>query len=382
MRDALIRYNSNIDIYKTTIEAHISDIHFGVIDPKVQYDILHEQFVSRLALLGSKLDIISINGDLFDHKFMSNSDVVLYASMFIDELVSLCRMNDITLILIHGTNYHDAGQLKLFYHYTNDRTVDVRIVENVRFEYAKGKRILCIPELYGRNSVYYNSFLKCSGLYDSVYMHGTFKGSIYGKDTPTLDSDREPVFQIEDFYNCTGPIISGHVHIGQCFNNDFYYCGSPIRWCYGEEQPKGFLILTHNLNTREYYVHFEEIQSFRYDTINLDLMLLEDPKKVIEHVKLLQANGIDNIRIEFTVDSENIEIVRNFYKNNSNVNIKFDRKAVKEQKKHQEMIEKYKQFDFIMDKNLSEYDILSRYINQNLGYAFISSDDLIELLKE
>ena len=38
--------------YKTkrgiTLQAHISDLHFGVIDPKVQFDILMEQFVNKI----------------------------------------------------------------------------------------------------------------------------------------------------------------------------------------------------------------------------------------------------------------------------------------------------------------------------------------------
>ena len=43
----------------TLLEAHIADIHFGAIDPKVQYDILKEQFLDKIFRL--KLDIISIN---------------------------------------------------------------------------------------------------------------------------------------------------------------------------------------------------------------------------------------------------------------------------------------------------------------------------------
>ena len=31
-----------------SLQAHISDIHFGVIDPKTEYDILKEQFVEKI----------------------------------------------------------------------------------------------------------------------------------------------------------------------------------------------------------------------------------------------------------------------------------------------------------------------------------------------
>ena len=39
-----------------SIQAHISDIHFGVIDPKVEYDFLKSQFVHKIR--GIHLDCI------------------------------------------------------------------------------------------------------------------------------------------------------------------------------------------------------------------------------------------------------------------------------------------------------------------------------------
>lgn len=361
-------------------EAHISDIHFGVLDPKYQYDILEEQFLKKIENL--KLDIISINGDLFDHKFMSNSDVVMYTIRFIGRLVDICRTNNTTLILIHGTNYHDASQLKLFYHYLEDNTVDVRIIENACIISVKGKRIVCIPEEYGKGEEYYFSVLKTT-MYDSAYMHGTYVNSIYGKTSEDLNASREPVFSMNSFSLCNGPIISGHVHVASCFDKYFYYTGSPYRWSFGEEQAKGFIILLHNLDSGEHYVHFEEITSFRYDTVNLDNLLMGDPVEVISYISNLKSQGIDNIRIEFTKECpENIEILKNFYKTDSSIKLNIfskedqDRKIIEE-----ELKEKYKDYDYIIDNKLSEYEILSRYINQQKGYTYITTEELIEFLK-
>ena len=66
------------------IEAHISDIHFGVIQPEITYKILSEQFTKTVAMIDD-LDLVSINGDLFHHKFMGNSDAIFYALKFVDE---------------------------------------------------------------------------------------------------------------------------------------------------------------------------------------------------------------------------------------------------------------------------------------------------------
>lgn len=54
-------------------EVHIADIHFGVggMSTKTQYDILREQFIFKIQDIN--FNILSINGDLFDRKSMSNS---------------------------------------------------------------------------------------------------------------------------------------------------------------------------------------------------------------------------------------------------------------------------------------------------------------------
>ena len=61
----------------TLIGAYIADIHFGAMDPETQYKILMEQFITPIIPLD--LDIVAIAGDLFDHKAMANSELIMYA---------------------------------------------------------------------------------------------------------------------------------------------------------------------------------------------------------------------------------------------------------------------------------------------------------------
>ena len=366
----------------TLVEVHISDTHFGVIDPKVQYDILTEQFINKINKI--HFDILSVDGDLFDHKFLANSDSVRYAMQFVDDLAALCRYYDATLVLLHGTESHDANQLKLFYHYREDPTLDIRIVETACFQYIKGAKVLCLPEEYGKGKMYYRNLLYFSGLYDTVFMHGNLKGAIYGADEEDLDAIRNPTFSIESFSQCLGPIIAGHVHVAGCYDKYMYYNGSPYRWTFGEEKPKGFMVILHNLDTQEHYAHFEEITSFRYDTINLDEMVDKDPKEVIAYISELQKQGIDNIRVEFTLgDPQWLDIIQQYYKNNGSVKIKADIAAVKEQaKKTAEFEEKYQKYNYILDSNLTPYDILTRYINEAKGCVYITVDELKEILSD
>lgn len=359
-------------------EVHIADLHFGAFNPKTQYEILEEQCFSRIEQI-PKIDIISIDGDIFDHKVMSNSDTVLYATLAVDRLVNICRQKGSTLLILHGTYSHDYDQLKLFYHYMSDNTVDVRIVTTLKFEYIKGAKILCIPELYGVDESVYHKFFFESGWYDAAFVHGTFKGAVYGD---TVGAGR--LLTPEDFTYCKGVAIAGHVHKSGCFNGFFYYCGCPYRWKFGEEEEKGYLLLSHDLDTQIHYVQFEPIKSFRYDTIYLDELVSEDPKKITEYINQLKTEkGIDYIKVRFRVPipGYNKTIINNYYRNNSSTTIEFlDTKEVEEMKQQEQI--KSTEYSYLTDSKLSDFEKFVRYVNDNEGYEFITVQKLEELLSE
>jgi hypothetical protein len=390
LSDEEVAYNLSLETRlerATLIEVHIADIHFGALDPFTQYRILKEQCITPLQDVD--FDVFSINGDLFDHKYMSNSDVVMYATMFVKDIIDLCRMKGATLVIIHGTQSHDANQLKIFYHYMQDPTIDIRIVEQVQFEYIKGAKVLCIPELYGQPKEYYDQFLLYSGMYDSVFMHGCLKGAIYGTQESEKHSDKAPIFDMDDFILCKGPIVSGHVHNPGCFHSHFYYCGSPYTWRHGESDNKGFFLVLHNLETQEYYAHFQEIKAFRYKTFNLDDMLMRDPHEVINYIDTLISQGIDYLRVEFIkedindTESSNLEIINKFYRNSDNIKIhKKNKKKEVLQKANDEILEKYKEYEFINDKALDEYDKLSRYINIKKGFEYTTAEEVKRFFEE
>ncbi len=366
------------------IEAHIADLHFGALDPKYQYKILKEQYISKLEAMPI-LDIVSVNGDIFHHKFMANSDAVSVACYFITDLIRVCEEKHATLMIIAGTYSHDADQIKLFYPLAErSSNTDIRIIENVKFEYVKGKKILCIPELYGKGKEFYNGFLRNSGLYDACYMHGTYVGAIFGKNSPDLDSQREPVFCMEDFQYCLGPIISGHVHQAACYDSHFYYCGSPYRWTFGDEGEKGFYILLQDITTHRYAVDFEPIISDKYITMNLDAMIHKDPKKIIDYIEdRVRNEQIKFIRLEITQNNpDTINALQTFYRNNKNVSILNKAKDETVVKSMEEAKEKYEEYNYIFDPNISPEVKLSRYINQCMNTVFITPKDLVDILND
>ena len=379
------------------VESIISDIHFGAYDPNEQYKILKEQFLNVLANL-PVLDIVTIAGDVFHRKFMANSDAISIACHFISELIDICGIKNATLIIISGTYSHDADQIKLFYplaQQARNRGIDVRIIEEISMEYVKGKRILCIPELYNKGYDYYAKYLyegfgkeiindPQDRFYDACYMHGTYAGSIYGKISPTLNSEREPVFEMKNFDFCLGPIISGHVHQANCFDSHFYYCGSPYRWQFGDEQQKGFIILIQDIETHYYTIHYEEIISDKYITISLDDMINNDPNEVINYINnKRERENIKYIRIVFNeYNPGNMAIIKEFYHNDKNVSILDKTKNANVVKDIKDVEDKYKEYDYITNMNLSPEAKLVEYINAYKGSTFITVNELVNILKE
>lgn len=360
------------------ISAHSADLHFSAFNPKEQYKILKEQFVDVIDQY-PKLDIISIDGDIYDHKLMGNSDGLYYASLIIDNIMTVARRHNSTVVLLHGTYSHDADQLKNFYHYMIDYDVDVRIVTSIQFEEIKGARILCIPELYGIDESVYDHFLHRSGYYDEVFMHGTFQGAVYGN---IVGNGR--LFVPRDFDMCRGFMIGGHVHTPGCHSGYFYYTGCPYRWKFGEEEDKGFMITTHDLDTQRHYVYFQKIISNTYVTIDVNDLVYQNAQTLIEYINNLKSNDINFLKVKFNIPINGADkvIVENYYRNNPYTFVKFldiieERKL--EQRKNGVLSEEY---DFILDNSISDMEKFIKYVNIKEGSDFITVDKLKSILEE
>lgn len=376
----LNNYNLNLQINRgTLITVHISDLHFPVMDPKKQYDILEDQFLNKIILM-PRIDLICINGDLFDHRVMANSDAVYYASMLIAKLVEICRIKNATLIILQGTMAHDSNQLKIYYHYMERTDVDVRIVTNIRFEMVKNARILCIPELYGVSEEYYQKILFGSDFYDLCIMHGTIHGAVYGDN---VGNGR--LFRIEDFLNCRGPIISGHVHKADVFDNHFYYCGSPYRWRFDDDCFKGFILMSYNLSSRMYYLDYEEIISDNYKTILMDDLINNNPIDTINYIRDLKTSqGIDYIKIKFNKEIPGASklAINNTFRNDDTVSLEFFSLEREIAKQAEEKIkEDGEKFAFLLDSRLTDEQKFVMWVNYlKQDEAYLTVEELEQML--
>jgi hypothetical protein len=135
-----------------------------------------------------------------------------------------------------------------------------------------------------------------------------------------------------------------------------------------------------------YYTHFEEITSFRYDTIELKDIMSNDPKVVIEYLDNLKTQkGIDYLKVKFRyiVDGSSKTVITNYYRNRGDIKLEFldtQAEAMEQAKLDQE--ENTIQYSFITNNKISDEEKFCQYVNIQEGYDFITVDKLREILSE
>lgn len=354
--------------------AHISDIHFGAMNPEYQYKILREQFIGYL--IENPVDIIFINGDLFDRNFLASSLPVYYAMSFINEVANYCINYNCSLVLLQGTASHDNKQLQLFYNLKNLNGLDIHIITDIQFLHLKNLYIGCIPELYNLNDMHYKWVLSANT--DLTVMHGTLK-ELAPFNTEVGLNGRTPVFDLNHFKNTT-LVMSGHIHKPLSKAN-FQYCGSPYTWKFGEEYDKGFFIVTQTPCSKNYSKEFIKINSIDYKTINIDDIINKPPNEIRDYINS-QDDGISIYRIKAdNVTSDllsSINILKDYYSRNNRYKIVINN--IEQLKENTDVLLPDK-FAFILDKTLTPFEILSTYISV-VYEANISPQDISDLLKK
>ena len=78
-----------------------------------------------------------------------------------------------------------------------------------------------------------------------------------------------------------------------------------------------------------------------------------------------------------------MNVVRSYFRNSGNVKLQeMNKKEKQAQQIDSAVLEKFSQYDYILDPEVSDYNKFCMYVNQSEGYDFITSDELINLLEE
>jgi len=236
-------------------------------------------------------------------------------------------------------------------------------------------RVLYLPEEYMENKeeFYSKFFLKENNYYDLCFGHGTFKHIAFTSHNQESEKSIKtaPEFNYEEMNRLVkGPIIFGHFHKKSFYKQKIYYPGSFSRWCFGEEEDKGFIEFSYSSKTNKHKIKFiKNILVEKYITIDFSQDFREegdiDEKiKKIEELKNNIGAKFLRVKIDKTLidESGGLSVLKEYFSDKGeNVKVMVSSKI---NKKEEEM-KKYSQYDFIFEKKFELPKVISLYLKKH-----------------
>lgn len=297
--------------------ASCSDIHLG--HPRVPVEHIEANLNEFFFPHFIRTILAFFCGDIFHQLLRIDANNTQAVLSVINKILSLAKEHGILLRILRGTFTHDRGQNTLFETLNESCGADLRCIDSVSLEYIEqyNLRILYIPD----NLPYADSD-ECMrevrilmknmqwDYVDFVVMHGYFEHVLPEgiPHKPHCTFRKEQFDSIVKHY-----VLVGHVHTPSK-NGKIIYNGSFDRLCHGEEEKKGFFILTQkqddtwkikfieNKKAMNFItVHpkgdtLEELTNFTYSEIQNKFgenpngylrIILDDPEKrqlIIQHI--------------------------------------------------------------------------------------------------
>jgi DNA repair exonuclease SbcCD nuclease subunit len=297
---------------------------------------LNENFLKEIPNIIKEYDhlnMVVIEGDLFDRVIKMTEASANYVLRFVTELCELSKKYNFYLRIINGTKSHDNNQLNNFSHlevkyplFKIFRTVSTEIIsipvgKNKVYDYS----ILYLPEEYPENySSYYNKFLNPEENYDMIFGHGmidfvAFTGN--EEDKKKLRRN-ESVHSVDTLDNvCNYFTIFGHIHDKKNYKDEdkIIYVGSFERFSFADQEDKGFLLTTINPETGDTEAIFYEnknasvykiinINDYNFETTEEKLEFIENEKTTCDYLKVIISKDEDNKDLLKGVLSSDIKI--------------------------------------------------------------------------
>lgn len=252
----------------------------------------------------ANLDIVIIEGDLFDSLMPYNSKYVKIIEKWMTDLLLQCEAHDIALRVLEGTPSHDMKQSAAIVKCMENigAKVDLRYIEDIEIEVneERGWTIGYVPdEMESPLSKCYDRMVKLmseAGLktLDFMVMHGAFE------------------FQFPSFYeiDCHDsklwqPLVNFYIFIGHHHDYREYgkirACGSVDRFRHGEEKPKGIVYfeLNDGVCTDRFIVNQRSKIFTTLDVKHINEKTLNDIQSNIEktpaksHIRFRTSNRLD-----------------------------------------------------------------------------------------
>lgn len=369
----------------------IADIHWGVIQPKEQLKSLEFVFETIQEMIKNdlRIDLIVVLGDYFDTRLVMDNEDGIYALQWFHKLYSICKENQIQLRLVQGTSSHDNDQLQTFMELQeNNDWFKIFFTTTVEETLKDLTCCYCPDETIETNdyeSIHMDDIFLMK---DLGFFHGSFD-LVYG-DLLSIKPELMKANNVMYRYSLwdpqiRGPLIAGHWHDGKQYS-DLYYCGSPFRWVFDENEPKGLIFIQYDTEAYSYYIQrilnplcatylTYEIYTNLYQTKEDYISIIKDIDQLLIQLK---EDGLDNrLRIVvYIVDDkvENDTFLSSLRQNvinhkNCKITVKNKLKDKKKKEKAKKRKEEDAEYRFIFEKNQPQ-DTIHDYIlktsdNQN-----------------
>ena len=145
--------------------------------------------------------------------------------------------------------------------------------------------------------------------------------------------------------------------------------------------------MSYNMNTRQYYLDYEEIISDTYKTITLDELVNNDPIETINYIRNLKATeGINYIKVKFNsaIPGSSRMAMNDNFRNDDSVTLEFfspEREIAKQAEAR--IKEDGEKFAFLLDPRLTDEQKFVMWVNyQKQDETFLTVEELEAMLKE
>jgi hypothetical protein len=361
---------------------NIADIHWGVLEPSLQEDRL--EYLLIFLDLYRHIDLLVISGDFWDEKEPLNSTPALSGINWFHRLITKAHEVGIKAVrLVKGTVDHDFDQLEAF-RGLEDNSGFFKIFNNTTSEETlSGLHCIYCPDETLNNDDYIMTYINLilKG-HDIGFFHGSFD-VVFKEISVNIDNvshANNVIYQYSLWSKLIkGPMLSGHWHNGKKYGH-LYYSGSPDRWAFDEDEPKGFSFIQYDTETGRYfhkrilnclspeYLTYE-VYTNVYTSIELYNSLIHNIQKKLDEFK---DNIYQSVKIRILIyinneSSENdtyITSLRQYFINEKRVKIQIKNK-IKDKKKRDETqhnSETNSKFGFIHDRSKSTAQIIQQYI--------------------
>lgn len=354
----------------------ISDIHWGVLEPKLQE--LRYEYILEILNSDLEIDFIVINGDFWDCKLPLNSEQSRTGIHFMKVLKQISKSKGIKMYVMKGTQEHDNEQLEVFrddedeYFKIINTTTSINIFDDLRV-------IFCPDELL-TNEEYYDLYLDEILKGNQIgFFHGSFDVVYMERNINHSNQNKNVCYEYEYWSKViNGPLIAGHWHDGKEYGN-LIYTGSPDRWKFNEDEDKGILYTTYDTESSEYF-HYKISNPLSPDYITFDVYnnvyrnvdqyrnLIDEIHKLLDSYNEKANEVYVKIKIYLVIDdietTKYIDMLKHHFLNDKKVKISIknkmkDKKKKEEEKRIQKLNENY---GFIDESSNSEAVIFHEFI--------------------